>query len=77
MAPQVGWPSSQARNVYKALLSIGWSEKPGVSKGGSHSQLVHPGYPHEYTWAFHDRDEIGPKMLARIAKQTGLKPQDL
>ena len=27
--------------------------------------------------AFHDRDEIGPKMLARIAKHTGLKPEDL
>jgi hypothetical protein len=27
--------------------------------------------------AFHDGDEIGPKMLARIAKQTGLTPDDL
>jgi hypothetical protein len=28
-------------------------------------------------FAFHDRDEIGPRMLARIAKQTGLVPDDL
>jgi hypothetical protein len=28
-------------------------------------------------FAFHDREEIGPKMLARIAKRTGLKPEDL
>jgi hypothetical protein len=27
-----------------------------------------------FVWAFHDADEIGPKMLARIAKHTGLKP---
>jgi hypothetical protein len=31
----------------------------------------------EYTWAFHDSVEIGPKMLARIAKHTGLKPEDI
>jgi hypothetical protein len=34
------------------------------------------GYPN-YVWAFHDNAEIGPKMLARIAKHTGLKPEDL
>jgi hypothetical protein len=28
-------------------------------------------------FAFHDDDEIGPKMLARIGKRTGLKPEDL
>jgi hypothetical protein len=28
-------------------------------------------------FAFHDRDEIGPRMLARVAKHTGLKPEDL
>jgi predicted RNA binding protein YcfA (HicA-like mRNA interferase family) len=28
-------------------------------------------------FAFHDREEIGPRMLARIAKQTGLQPEDL
>jgi predicted RNase H-like HicB family nuclease len=28
-------------------------------------------------FAFHDREEIGPKMLARIAKHTGLTPEDL
>jgi hypothetical protein len=30
-----------------------------------------------YIWAFHDNEEIGPRMLARIAKHTGLKPEDL
>jgi predicted RNA binding protein YcfA (HicA-like mRNA interferase family) len=28
-------------------------------------------------FAFHDGDEIGPRMLARIARQTGLRPEDL
>lgn len=27
--------------------------------------------------AFHDAEEIGPKMLTRIAKHTGLTPEDL
>jgi hypothetical protein len=28
-------------------------------------------------FAFHDSDEIGPKMLERIAKRSGLTPEDL
>jgi hypothetical protein len=28
-------------------------------------------------FAFHYSDEIGPRMLARIAKRTGLTPEDL
>ncbi len=31
----------------------------------------------DYVFAFHDREEIGPKMVARIAKHTGLAPEDL
>ena len=69
------WPSSKAKRVYKALLRIGWSEHHLI-KGSSHVQLTRPGYEN-FTWAFHDSDEIGPKMLARIAKKTGLTPQDL
>jgi predicted RNA binding protein YcfA (HicA-like mRNA interferase family) len=68
------WPSSKAKHVLKALLRIGWSVK--AHKGSSHLQLVHPTLP-EYTWAFRDSDEIGPVMLSKIAKKTGLKPEDL
>jgi len=71
------WPSSSAKKVLRALLRNGWREKPRISKGGSHKQLVNPHFPYEFTWAFHDGDEMGPKMLARIAKQTGLKPEDI
>jgi predicted RNA binding protein YcfA (HicA-like mRNA interferase family) len=60
--------------VYKALLRIGWTVKR--SSSGSHIQLSHPTMG-DYTWAFHDSIEIGPKMLSRIAKHTGLKPEDL
>jgi predicted RNA binding protein YcfA (HicA-like mRNA interferase family) len=28
-------------------------------------------------FAFHSSDEIGPKTLARIARQSGLRPEDL
>jgi hypothetical protein len=28
-------------------------------------------------FAFHGDEEIGPKMLARLAKRTGLRPDDL
>lgn len=44
--------------------------------GGSHRVLVRAGWP-SFVFAFHDRDEVGPKMLARIAKKTGLTPEDL
>jgi hypothetical protein len=38
--------------------------------------LVRDGWA-PYTWAFHDDVEIGPVMLAKIAKATGLRPDDL
>jgi predicted RNA binding protein YcfA (HicA-like mRNA interferase family) len=31
----------------------------------------------DFIFAFHDNEEIGPRMLARIAKHTGLTPDDL
>ena len=68
------WPSSSARRVLRALLRIGWVEKRRA--GGSHVVLSRPGWP-DFVWSFHDRDEIGPRMLARIAKRTGLEPEDV
>jgi predicted RNA binding protein YcfA (HicA-like mRNA interferase family) len=70
------WPSSKPKKVYKALLAIGWEEKPNQKAGSSHVKLVRAGW-REFIWAFHEGDEIGPKMLSRISKQTGLKPSDL
>ena len=67
------WPAAKARRVLAALLRIGWAVKREAS---SHKVLTRPGWP-DTVFAFHDGDEIGPRMLARIAKQTGLRPQDL
>ncbi len=30
-----------------------------------------------YVWSFSNSDELGSKILSRIAKHTGLKPKDL
>ena len=57
------WPSCKANRVYKALLKIGWTL---VRQAGSHAILSHPQHSERYTWAFHDSEEIGPRMLAKI-----------
>jgi len=67
------WPSTRAGVVLRALLRIGWRIK---RQRGSHRVLERDGWP-DYTFAFHEGEEIGPRMLARIAKQTGLTPDDL
>jgi predicted RNA binding protein YcfA (HicA-like mRNA interferase family) len=67
------WPAGKAQRVLAALLRNGWSVK---RQTGSHRILKRQGYP-DYVFAFHDSDEIGPRMLARIAKHTGLRPDDL
>ncbi|MBN2358070.1 MAG: type II toxin-antitoxin system HicA family toxin [Deltaproteobacteria bacterium] len=66
-------PSSRARRVLAALQRIGWTVKRATS---SHKTLARAGWP-DVVFAFHDSDEIGPRMLARIAKHTGLQPSDL
>ena len=67
------WSSTKARMVYKAPLKIGWT---CLRQVGSHKKLSRTNFPN-YTWSFGDGDELGPAMLARIAKHTGLKPTDL
>jgi predicted RNA binding protein YcfA (HicA-like mRNA interferase family) len=68
------WSSVKARRVLAALLRIGWRIKRATH--GSHRVLARDGWP-DYVFAFRDSDEIGPRMLARIAKETGLTPDDL
>ena len=67
------WSSTRASRVLAALLRIGWAVKRTT---GSHRTLSRPGWP-DYVFAFHDGDELGPVMLARIGKRTGLTPTDL
>ena len=45
-------------------------------QSGSHRTLSRVGWP-DFVFAFHDKEELGPRMLARIAKRTGLNPEDL
>ena len=68
------WPATKAKRVLAALLRSGWTVKREAS--GSHRTLARPGLP-DVVFAFHDGEEIGPRMLRRIAKRTGLKPEDL
>jgi len=68
------WPATKARRVLAALLRIGWSVKRQA--GGSHRVLARKDWT-DYVFAFHDGEELGPRMLARIAKRTGLTPEDL
>ena len=68
------WGSAKAKRVLAALLRIGWSIKR--ESGGSHRVLSRAEWP-DCVFAFHDSEEIGPRMLARIAKRTGLEPDDL
>ncbi|MDO8963430.1 MAG: type II toxin-antitoxin system HicA family toxin [Coriobacteriia bacterium] len=67
------WPSTKARLVLAALLRIGWTVR---RQTGSHKVLSRDGWP-DLVFAFHDRDELGPRMLARLAKHSGLRPEDL
>lgn len=67
------WSAAKARRVLAALLRLGWRVK---RTSGSHRTLERAGWP-DFVFAFHNQDEIGPVMLARIAKRTGLSPDDL
>lgn len=67
------WSSVKSRRVITALFHIGWQIK---RQSGSHKTLTRPGWS-DFVFAFHNEEEIGPKMLSRISKHTGLKPEDL
>jgi len=67
------FPSTKAKQVLAALVRIGWSVK---RQTGSHKVLQRDGYG-DFVFAFHQGEEIGGRMLERIAKKTGLTPDDL
>jgi predicted RNA binding protein YcfA (HicA-like mRNA interferase family) len=67
------WPATKASKVLKTLLAFGWQIK---RQKGSHRILSKRGKS-DITFAFHQKEEIGPKMLSRIAKHSGLTPKDL
>ena len=65
---------AHADQVMKQRAGNGWSVKR--QSGGSHRTLERMGWP-DFVFAFHDDEEVGPRMPARIAKHTGLRPGDL
>ncbi len=67
------WPSAKVPRVLAALLRLGWTVR---RQSGSHRTLGREGWA-DVVFAFHDDEEIGPRMLARLARQTGLQPDDL
>ena len=67
------WPAVKAKRVLAALYRLGWQLK---RQSGSHRTLKRDGWA-DIFFAFHDSEEIGPRMLARIARNTGLLPEDL
>ena len=67
------WRPVKAKQLLAAPLRIGWDV---AWQKGSHCRLKRHGWPN-YTFAFHDSEEIGPGLLAQIAKKTGLQPEDL
>jgi predicted RNA binding protein YcfA (HicA-like mRNA interferase family) len=60
--------------VLAALLRNGWQLKRPPR--GSHRLLKKSGWP-DYTFAYHDRVELGRGALELLGKKTGLRPQDL
>ena len=66
--------SVKAKKLLRAPLKLGWRVKRET--GGSHKVLEREGWP-DFVFAFHDGVEVGPKMLSRVAKWTGLAPSDL
>ena len=67
------FPATKARRIFAALLRIGWTIK---RRSGSHVVLARPGWQ-DFVFAFHDDEEIGPVMLGKIARATGLTLEDL
>ena len=59
--------------MYAALLRLGWTLKKQV---GSHRKLQRASWSN-FTFCFHDSEEVGPAALSKIGKDTGLRPEDL
>ena len=55
------------------MLRTGWKHARTV---GSHKILKKGGW-RGYPFSFHDAEEVGPSILAKIGKKTGLRPEDL
>jgi predicted RNA binding protein YcfA (HicA-like mRNA interferase family) len=65
------WPSAKARRVFAALKRIGWRHDRTV---GSHKIMKKDGWA-DYPFSFHDSEELGSAILAKISKKTPSTPR--
>jgi hypothetical protein len=67
------WPATKARPVLAAMLRAGRV----VNVNRDHTAHCRALIDRNFVFAFHDDEELGPRILSRIAKHTGLTPNDL
>jgi HJR/Mrr/RecB family endonuclease len=65
-----------AGQVLRALVDLGW-EVVHANEIGNKSYSVLRRGDKDYIWAFDDGESLGPVALRRIAKHTGLAPENL
>jgi predicted RNA binding protein YcfA (HicA-like mRNA interferase family) len=68
------WRGVKARRVLAALQRIGWEV---ARQSSGFRRILTKDKWSDFVFSFHDAEEIGPRMLARVAKHTGLRPDDL
>jgi len=61
---------------YEGAARLCRSPENRLDVEGSHRRMQRAGWPN-FTFFFHDGEEVGPAALAKIAKDSGLKPEDL
>ena len=64
----------KSTRLLKALKRAGWTVE---RQEGSHITLYHPQRDQFCTFAYHPSKELWPGLVAKIAKETGLRPEDL
>jgi predicted RNA binding protein YcfA (HicA-like mRNA interferase family) len=74
------WPSMKAQRLFAALLRAGWHVVR--TEKGSHRVMAHPEHPtlpgqRPPVFSFHDSEEIGHRMMAKLAKRYHLRREDL
>ncbi len=68
------WGSAKASRVLSALYRIGWHLK---RQGKGSHRILAPEVCLDFIFAVKEGRAIGPRMLSRISKHTGLKPEDV
>ncbi len=62
--------------MFAALKRTGWRHERTVGSHKIFKILKRDGWA-DFPFSFHDSEELGPAVLAKISKKTGLQPQDL